>query len=230
MAHPVIDKAIEEKRAFLTLRESFELLESYELPVVNYVYITSKEELPKVHSLSFPVVLKLDSPDIVHKTEFGAVKTGISSALELEKAIDEMTAKVHEKIPGVRINGFLIQEMVRQAHEVIVGGLNDSQFGPVIAFGIGGILVEALKDVVFDIAPVSREQALDLIRRIKGYRILEGYRGLPKANIELLADVISRASQMFAQLSSSVSEMDLNPIFVSSDWIKIADARFKLNI
>ncbi len=229
MANPILDKAISEGRTFLSLSESLMLLESYNLPVARYVVIKGPEEVSKVGSIGFPVVLKVDSPDIVHKTEVGAVKVGLSSEIELSKAMTEMLSSIKQKFPGARINGFVVQEMVQKAHEVIIGGLRDEQFGPVIAFGIGGILVEVLKDVVFEIAPLTYEDALELIRKIKGYRILEGYRGLPRANLEMLAETISRASIMFSELSNVVSEMDLNPTFVSSDWVKIADARFKLS-
>ncbi|AKG38141.1 MAG: acetate--CoA ligase family protein [Infirmifilum sp.] len=230
MSHPIIEKALQDKRTLLSLSESLQILESYGLPVVDYVYIKSPEEATAIKGLSFPVVLKIDSPDIVHKTEAGAVKVGIRDADELKKSIEDMLSRIRRSHPDARINGFVIQEMVRGAQEVIIGGLKDEQFGPVIAFGIGGILVEVLKDVVFEIAPVTPEQALGMIRRIKGYQLLEGYRGLPKANVNLLADIISKASIMFTQLSSFISEMDLNPTFVSSDWVKIADARFKLNV
>lgn len=221
---------MEEKRSLLSLSESFSLLESYGLPVARYILLRGPEEAVKARELGFPLVLKLDSPDVTHKTEAGGVKVGITSEEELSEAMKEMLHTVKEKAPNARVYGFVVQEMLRNAHEVIIGGLNDEQFGPVVAFGIGGILVEVLKDVVFEIAPVTPEEALELVRRIKGFRILEGYRGLPKANIELLAEVISKASFMFSQLSSVVSEMDLNPTFVSSDWVKIADARFKVNV
>lgn len=230
MSHPIIQKAIEEKRAILSLSESLRLVESYELPVVKYVYLKTPEESSKARDLNFPVVLKADSPDIVHKTEAGAVKVGIKTEDELKRSMNEMLHNIRQKNPNARVDGFVVQEMVQGAHEVIIGGLKDEQFGPVVAFGIGGILVEVLKDVVFEIAPISYEQALDMIRRIKGFKLLEGYRGLPKANVDLLAQVISKASLMFSQLSSVVTEMDLNPTFVSSDWVKIADARFKLTV
>ncbi|WP_460025864.1 acetate--CoA ligase family protein [Infirmifilum sp. SLHALR2] len=229
MTNPILEKAINEGRSLLSLSESLALLESYGLPVARYITLKRPEEAAKAVSLGFPVVLKLDSPDIVHKTEAGAVRTGIGSEVELRQAMDEMLSSVRQRYPEARVYGFVVQEMVQKAHEVIIGGLRDEQFGPVIAFGIGGILVEVLKDVVFEIAPVSYEDALEIIKRIKGYRILEGYRGLPRANIELLAETISRASLMFSELSTTVSEMDLNPTFVSSEWVKIADARFKLS-
>jgi len=220
--------AIKEGRLILSLVESFKLLEEYDLPVAKYVYIRSEEELDKRLPVDFPVVLKVDSPDISHKTEFGGVKVGIKSLEELKSEIAKMRETILAKKPEACIRGFVIQEMIQEGYEVLIGGLNDEQFGPVIAFGLGGIFVEVLKDVVFEIAPVTEEQALEMIKRIKGYKILEGYRGQKPANLQLLAQTISKASNLFADLSPYFQEADLNPTFVSDQWVKIVDARFKL--
>ncbi|AJB42423.1 MULTISPECIES: acetate--CoA ligase family protein [Thermofilum] len=224
----IFKAALAENRKHLSLLEAFEVIESYGLPLARYIYIKEGDEIKDIRDLSFPVVLKADSPDIVHKTELGAVKANIRSLDELKTAISQMRQKILEKNPAVKIRGYIVQEQVSNAHEVIIGGLNDEQFGPVVAFGLGGIFVEILKDVVFDIAPITIAQAQELILKIKGYQILEGYRGLPKANIKLLAEVLSKASQMFAENAKYIKEMDLNPTFVSSEWVKIADARFAL--
>lgn len=226
----IISRAIEEGRKFLSLSESLTILEAYGLPVASYVAIRTPEEVHAAEKLGYPLVLKLDSPDIIHKTEAGAVKVGIKSAEELRESISEMLSRVRSSNPSARIMGFIAQEQIQKAHEVIIGGLNDPQFGPIIVFGLGGIFVEILKDVVFDVAPVSKEEALEMIRKIKGYKLLEGYRGLEKANFDLLAGTISKASQMFSDLSAYVDEMDLNPTFVSGSWVKIVDARFKLRV
>uniref|UniRef100_A0A7C1P2I2 Acetyl-CoA synthetase n=1 Tax=Thermofilum pendens TaxID=2269 RepID=A0A7C1P2I2_THEPE len=224
----LLEKCIEEGRRFLTLSESLEVLKLYGLPVARYAFLRGPEDVQAAEEVGYPLVLKLDSPDITHKTEVGGVVVGINSPEELKRSIEEMARALRSKAPGARVKGFVVQELVRNAHEVIIGGLNDVQFGPVIAFGLGGIFVEVLKDVVFELAPVSVDEALRMIQRIKGYRLLEGYRGLEKANIALLAETISKASIMFSELSPYVEEMDLNPTFVSSSWVKIADARFKL--
>lgn len=228
MVSKIVENAIREGRFFLSLAESLRLLEEYGLPVAKYVYVKSEEELGKRLPMGFPVVLKVDSPDILHKTEFGGVKVGIRSMEELRSEIANMRENILAKKPEARINGFVIQEMVQEGYEVIIGGINDEQFGPVVAFGLGGIFVEVLKDVVFEIAPVTEEQALDMIRRIKGYTILEGYRGRKPADLQLLAQTISKASNLFAELSPHFQEADLNPTFVSDKWVKIVDARFKL--
>jgi len=224
----ILARAVREGRSFLSLSESLEVLRAYDLPVANYTVIRSLDDISAARKVGYPLVLKLDSPDIVHKTEFGGVKVGIQSPEELRKSMEDMLSRVRSASPNVRLTGFVVQELVRNAHEVIIGGLNDAQFGPLIVFGLGGIFVEILKDVVFDLAPVSVEEALEMIKKIKGYRLLEGYRGLEKASFELLAETISKASFMFSELSPYVEEMDLNPTFVSSSWVKIVDARFKL--
>jgi len=227
-APSLLEKYIEEGRRFLSLSESLEVLKLYGLPVVRYAFLRVPEDVQAAEEIGYPLVLKLDSPDITHKTEVGGVKVGVSSPEELKRSMEEMLQAAKSRAPGARVKGFVVQELVKNAHEVIIGGLNDVQFGPVIAFGLGGIFVEVLKDVVFELAPVSVDEALRMVQRIKGYRLLEGYRGLEKANLELLAETISKASVMFSELSPYVEEMDLNPTFVSSSWVKIADARFKL--
>jgi len=224
----IFGKYVEEGRRFLSLSESLEVLKLYGLPVAHYAFLRGPEDIQAAEEVGYPLVLKLDSPDITHKTEVGGVRVGISSPEELKRSMEEMLQAVRSKAPGTRVKGFVVQELVRNAHEVIIGGLNDVQFGPVIAFGLGGIFVEVLRDVVFELAPVSVEEALRMIQRIKGYRLLEGYRGLEKANVALLAETISKASIMLSELAPYVEEMDLNPTFVSSSWVKIADARFKL--
>lgn len=224
----VIERAVKEGRRFLSLSESLEVLRAYELPVVKYAFIKSLDDISAAERVGYPLVLKIDSPDVVHKTEFGGVKVGIQSPEELRKSIEDMLSRVRSTNPEARVTGFVVQELVRNAHEVIIGGLNDAQFGPLIVFGLGGIFVEVLRDVVFDLAPITSEEALGMIKKIKGFKLLEGYRGLEKANIDRLAETISRASVMFSELSPYVEEMDLNPTFVSSSWVKIADARFKL--
>jgi acyl-CoA synthetase (NDP forming) len=227
-APSLLEKYIEEGRRFLSLSESLEVLKLYGLPVVRYAFLKGPEDVQAAEEIGYPLVLKLDSPDITHKTEVGGVKVGVSSPEELKRSMEEMLQAAKSRAPGARVKGFVVQELVKNAHEVIIGGLNDVQFGPVIAFGLGGIFVEVLKDVVFELAPVSVDEALRMVQRIKGYRLLEGYRGLEKANLELLAETISKASVLFSELSPYVEEMDLNPTFVSSSWVKIADARFKL--
>lgn len=210
------------------MSESLDILRAFGLPVAKYVVIRSPDEVSAAEEVGYPLVLKLDSPDIVHKTEVGGVRVGVRSPDELRENMENMLSQVRSLNPNARVNGFVAQELLRNAHEVIIGGLNDQQFGPLIVFGLGGIFVEILKDVVFELAPVNVEEALGMIRKIKGYRLLEGYRGLEKANFELLAETISKASHMFSELSPHVEEMDLNPTFVGSSWVKIADARFKL--
>ena len=224
----IIRRAVEEGRSFLSLSESFRVLEAYGLPVAKYAVLRGVEDVHLADSIGYPLVLKLDSPDITHKTEVGGVKVGVASAEELRSSMEDMLSRVRSLQPGARVAGFIVQELVKGAHEVIIGGLNDAQFGPLVVFGLGGVFVEILRDVVFELAPVSVEEALEMIKRIRGYRLLEGYRGLGRANLKLLAETISRASLMFSELSPYVEEMDLNPTFVSDSWIKVVDARFKL--
>ena len=172
-APAVIEKALEEGRDRLSLVESLELALSYELPVAKYVKVTGEEELEEAFSrLKPPLVLKVSSPDITHKTDVGGVKLNINSLDELRRAYRDVMARVAEKAPNARIDCVVVQEMVKGDYEVIIGGMRDPQFGPVIAFGLGGLLVEVFKDVAFDLAPLSEEEAYTLMSKVKGFILL----------------------------------------------------------
>lgn len=176
--------------------------------------------------IGYPVVLKVQSPDIPHKTEAGAVRLGITSDEELERAYDDILENVRRHDPGARVEGVLVQEMVKDAVEVILGIVNNPQFGPAIMFGLGGIFTEALKDVSFRFAPVGPEAALEMIREIKGYRILEGVRGRERVDVDALAATITTLSAIAIDLKDEVAALDVNPLFVfpRSGGTKAGDA------
>jgi len=185
------------------------------------------EDAEEAARLGFPLVVKVDSPDIIHKTEVGGVKVGVGSVEELRRAAEEILESVRRAAPGARVYGLVAQEMVKGGHEVFIGGLNDRQFGPVVVFGLGGVFVEVLRDVAFDLAPVTPGEAEELVRGIRGYKVLSGYRGEP-ADIKLLAEAISRFSRLIWDLAPVFEEADLNPVFAGRDWVKVVDARFRL--
>ena len=195
--------------------------------MARYVTLKGPQDAPKAEKLGYPLVLKIDSPDIIHKTDIGGVKVGINSEEELRAAAQEILEAARRKAPHARIYGLVAQEML-QGYELFIGALNDPQFGPVVAFGLGGIFVELLHDVAFDLAPLTPSQALDLISHTRGSRLLQGYRGREPANTQLLAQVISRFSHLAYQLHAVLVEADLNPTYASKDWVKVADARFHL--
>lgn len=163
--------------------------------------------------LDFPVAVKIESPDVPHKTELGAVKLKITSLDELKSASMEIIGNVCAKIPSARIEGVLVQEMV-DGLEAIVGVVNDEHFGPVVMFGLGGISTELLKDVSYRFAPFGRQSALEMIEEIRSSPLFHGYRNTPPLDIDALAETLSRVSYLAADHSEKISEIDINPLFV----------------
>jgi len=224
----ILDKAKTEKRTVLTEFESKKLLERAGIPVVETKLVRTKRETISVSKeMGFPVVLKITSPDIVHKSDSGGVKLGIANATQAGKAYSEIMLSIKQRYPSAIIHGLTVQKMAPPGIQVIVGMNKDPQFGPVLMFGLGGILVELLKDVSFRIVPVTKRDAAEMIREIKGYPLLEGYRGQEPANIDALQDIIVRVSQ-FVERTPEIKELDLNPIFAYRDKAVSVDARIVL--
>ena len=176
--------------------------------------------------IGYPVALKVDSPDIPHKTEAGVIRLGLSNADEVTAAYDEVMSSADRAVPGAQINGALVQEMVSGGVEVIVGVSYDDQLGPVLLFGTGGVMVEVYNDVALRHCPITRSEALDMINQVKGSRLLKGFRGTPPADVAALADVLVSVSQMAAQLEGALSELDINPLMVlpEGQGVKAVDA------
>ncbi len=176
--------------------------------------------------IGYPVALKVDSPDILHKTEAGVIRLGLSDAAQVTSAYDEIMSSAGRAHPGAQINGALVQEMVAGGVEVIVGVSYDDQLGPVLLFGTGGVMVEVYNDVALRHCPINRSQALEMINQVKGSRLLKGFRGAPAADVDALADVLVGVSQMAAQLEGTLSEMDINPLMVlpAGQGVKAVDA------
>ena len=224
----ILDKAKTERRTVLTEFESKKLLERAGIPVVETRLVRTKRETISVSKeMGFPVVLKITSPDIVHKSDSGGVKLGIANATQASKAYSEIMLSIKQRYPSAIIHGLTVQKMAPPGIQVIVGMNKDPQFGPVLMFGLGGILVELLKDVSFRIVPVTKRDAAEMIREIKGYPLLEGYRGQEPANIDALQDIIVKVSQ-FVERTPEVKELDLNPIFAYRDKAVSVDARIVL--
>lgn len=224
----ILDKVKTERRTVLTEFESKKLLERAGIPVVETRLVRTKRETISVSKeMGFPVVLKITSPDIVHKSDSGGVKLGIANATQAGKAYSEIMLSIKQRYPGAIIHGLTVQKMAPPGIQVIVGMNKDPQFGPVLMFGLGGILVELLKDVSFRIVPVTKRDAAEMIREIKGYPLLEGYRGQEPANIDALQDIIVMVSQ-FVERTPEIKELDLNPIFAYRDKAVSVDARIVL--
>ena len=182
-----------------------------------------------VKGLQFPVVVKVMSPDILHKSDAGGVKINLHSAAEVKAAIEGMLAA--PKIKGARIDGFLIEEMAPPGHELVIGGLRDPQFGPLVMVGLGGIFVEILKDVSFRLCPIARIDAEEMLDELKGAAILKGARGGKPASREAIIDVLLKIggeNGLLLKHAAEISEADINPLIVSESAAVAVDARFIL--
>jgi acetyltransferase len=172
----------------------------------------------------FPVVLKVSSPDIVHKSDAGGVQLNLDTPEAVEKAYDELLARVGRAFPEAGIDGVLVSQMAPPGQEVIIGMNRDPQFGPIILFGLGGVLVEIFRDVALRHLPFTREEALGMIQEIKGYPVLAGYRGQPRVDENALADCLMAVAQI-AEENPKIVEIDLNPVFAYPQSALVADAR-----
>ncbi len=222
-----VQTLLREAKQNLTEHQGKELLAQYGIPVTKEEVATSAEHALKIsESIPFPLALKIDSPDILHKTEAGGLKLNINNQEELMTAYNEVLVNAKNYNPQAHINGVLIQEMVLGGTEVIIGLKNDPQFGPTIMFGLGGIFVEILKDVSLRVAPITKDDALEMIQEIKSYKILAGARGREKADINAIADVLVRVSKMAIDLEAQIAELDINPLLVlpEGQGVRVADA------
>lgn len=225
MTERLIAKARDEGRVVLTEVESKQLLEQAGIDVVETRLANSREETISISGeLGFPVVLKIASPDIVHKSDAGGVKLRLVDAQAVGQAYDDIMAAAKQKHPEAEILGVVVQKMARPGVEVIIGMSKDNQFGPVLMFGLGGILVEVLKDVSFRLVPLTKRDAAEMVREIKSYPLLEGYRGQEAVKISYLENLLLKVSD-FVEKNSEVKELDLNPIFAYSDGALAVDAR-----
>ena len=210
----VFDRCRSEGRLELGELEAREILEAYRIPVPKAEVACDVEEAKKIAAgMGYPVVLKIVSPNILHKTDVGGIKVGIEDEKELEESYDDILFSVKRYMPDANISGILVQEMVKDKKETIIGISDDLQFGPMIMFGLGGIYVEVLKDVSFRIAPISEKIAREMIGEIKTIKLLKGIRGETPSDIESIVDVLLRMSQLVTDFPE-IMEMDINPLFV----------------
>ena len=224
----LIEQAKREGRSLLTEIEAKELLKQAGIDVVDTRLATSKEEATSIsQELGFPVVLKIASADVVHKSDAGGVKLDLKTAKQVGKAYDDIMKAIKKEYPQAKIQGVSVQKMARPGVEVIIGMSQDAQFGPVLMFGLGGILVEILKDVSFRIVPLVKRDAREMIREIKGYPLLEGYRGQEPVDVSNLEELILKVSD-FVEQNPEVKELDLNPVFAYKDGAVAVDARVVL--
>ncbi|MCS6839528.1 MAG: acetate--CoA ligase family protein [Roseiflexus sp.] len=219
-----------EGRVELGELEAREVIEAYGMRLPKSFLAQSPEEAAEIAAhIGFPVVMKISSPDILHKSDIGGVKLGISDSVAARDAYELIEYRARKYSREARIWGVLVQEQVRKGREVLVGVSRDPQFGPLIAFGLGGIYVEALRDVAFRLAPVSRQEAAEQVRSIRAFPILRGVRGEPPADIAAVEEIILRVSQLVTDFPEIV-EMDINPLVVYNrgEGATVVDARIIL--
>jgi len=210
--------------------EAKEIIEAYGFATPKGSIATTAEQAGNIaQQLAFPVVLKIWSPDILHKSDVGGVKVGLRSEQEVKDAFDLMMYRIPKKLPDAHILGVLVQEMVRGGKEVIIGMHRDPHFGPLMMFGMGGIMVEVLKDVAFYLAPLTAEEAKQMLLNTKTYHILKGVRGQEGVDIEAIAEGLQRVSQLVTEFPE-IKEMDINPYVVGAPGTTpiAVDARISL--
>jgi acetyl coenzyme A synthetase (ADP forming)-like protein len=197
-----------------TIEESFQVAKAYSISVPNARIARAKSEAGRIADmLGYPVAMKVVSPEILHKTDVGGVVLNVSSRNEVERQYDTILAKIHSLMPQARIFGVLMQRMIPQGKEVIIGAVRDIQFGPLMMFGLGGIYVNFLRDVSYRLCPLTRSEAREMIEETKAYTLLKGVRGEPPSDIDSIVDVILRVSQVMTRFKEIV-EMEINPLFV----------------
>jgi acetyltransferase len=209
-----------------TLNEqALDIVEACGIPVVRRGLAgTPEEALRLAGQLGYPVAMKIVSPDITHKSDAGGVRLNIKTGEELVRSFEEMMRETGNRAPGARIKGVLLQNMVSGGTEVILGGRRDPQFGPVLVYGLGGVFTELLRDVSFRVAPVTRREALEMIKETKSFKILAGARGKQPGDIDGLVDCITRLGALIHD-HPEIAEVDINPLVVKPEGCIALDAR-----
>ena len=226
-----IDEARAAKRAALDEAAGKALLSAYGIAVPQSTVVKGPQDAAAaMQRLKAPVVVKVVSPDILHKSDAGGVKVGLRSAAEVEAAINAMAAQ--PAIKAAKVEGYLVEEMAPAGQEIVVGGLRDPEFGPLVMVGLGGIFVEVLADVSFRICPITRIDAEEMIAELKGAAILKGARGRKPASTEAIIDVLLKVggeNGLLLRHAADIKEADVNPLIVSESGAVAVDARFILS-
>ncbi len=228
-ADQILNKAREEKRTVLTEIEAKQILSEAGINCTDTRLATSRHEAVAIsEQIGYPVVLKISSVDITHKSDAGGVKVNLPDKAAVEKAYDDIMDSCKAKHPDADIEGVAVQGMAKAGTEVIIGMTKDPSFGPVLMFGLGGIFVEVLKDVAFRIVPLEKNDASEMIGEIKGKKLLEGYRGQDPADIPFLEDMLIKLSELVDK-TEGIEEIDMNPVFAYKQGAVVVDARIILS-
>jgi len=215
----IIENAVKEGRSTLSEFESKQVLTAYQIPVTKEITASDTDALLKAaNEIGYPLVLKGCSADVAHKTEKNLIRLDIRNDDEAETAFNEIMANMD----GTE-NAVLVQEMIKGPRELVVGLTRDPQFGPCVMFGLGGIFTEILKDISFRIAPLEKRDALEMMKEIKGHKILDAVRGMEAADTEMLADILISIGQIGLE-NDKIKEIDINPLILSGSKPVAVDA------
>jgi acyl-CoA synthetase (NDP forming) len=224
----IINQAKKEGRKALLETEAKTICADYGIPVTKFSLSKSeKEAAAQADQIGYPIVLKIVSPDIIHKSDAGGVMVNLKNAAEVASAYGKIVDNAKKFKADAKIVGVLVQEMAPQSTEVIVGAIKDPQFGQTLMFGLGGIFVEILKDVNFRVAPLTVEDAKEMITQLKAFPLLNGYRGSKPADIEALTAILCSTSRLILE-NPEIKELDLNPVMAYPKGAKTVDARIIL--
>ena len=224
----IISQARQEGRKALLETEAKTICMEYQIPVTPFKLAKHEDEAAEfAQQIGFPVVLKIVSPDVIHKSDAGGVILNLKNIAEVKSAYHKILDNVKKYSPAAKIIGVMVQEMAPQSTEVIVGAIKDSQFGQTLMFGLGGIFVELLKDVTFRVAPIAREDAREMVTKVKAYPLLTGYRNRPPADVDAIINVLLNTSKLVMDYPE-IKELDLNPIMAYEKGVKTVDARIIL--
>jgi acetyl-CoA synthetase (ADP-forming) len=227
-ASQIIAKAVKEGRKNLLETEAKTICMEYGIPITKFKLAKNEAETVKfADAIGYPIVLKIVSPDIIHKSDVGGVLVDLKNARGVRSGYNLIMKNVKKHNEKAGIVGILVQEMAPSSTEVIVGTIKDPQFGQTLMFGLGGIFVEVLKDVTFRIAPVTADEAREMINEVKAYPLLKGYRGMPPADIDAIVKILLSTSKLVME-HDEIKELDLNPIMVYRKGAKTVDARIIL--
>ncbi len=222
----IFDNIISGKDKVITEESAKEILSEYEIKVPRYALVTDvNESIKKANELGFPLVAKIVSPQILHKTDVGGIRVGLSSEEEVRQTFTDLYARLSKEY---EVKGVLLEKMVPKGIELIVGLQNDSQFGPVIMVGLGGIYTEIFKDVVFRILPITNADATTMIEDLRGKQILKGFRGADPINIEMLSDALVKIGKLGIDMASYYESIDFNPVIAYPNDYYVVDAKIIL--
>ena len=225
----IICEALKQRRFTLLINEARRVCKTHQISTPKSEVASSADEaVEKAAEIGYPVVLKIVSPEIVHKTDFGGVILDVRNEKDLRIQFEKLLSNIKGREPTAAIQGVLVEKMMPASTEVIIGGIKDSQFGPSVMFGMGGIFAEVYNDVTFRVAPIDRIDALNMIQGLKGSIIFQGIRGKPALDIDGLVGAMIIVSEIMCQ-HNRISQLDLNPVIVYSKGVCAVDSRIILS-